>query len=329
MTDVLGLIAANQKRWDGMHYVTSRIPEIKAVADSLLAHKAQYVEIAQGVQEITHKQIPWVLVSVVDQREHDANLGLCNSYLGNGQPLGQVTTIEPQGRGPFFNHPTDKALRGAFFRGALDALIDVQKINDWDDWTPGGTLTFLEGLNGYGYANGPKGNPPMPSPYIWGSTNEQTRGKYVSDHNFDPTVMDTQLGCAPMIRYMMGLDSSITLPPGVPQPIPTPTPIPTPVPVPIPVPVPTPEPKPMPTPTPITLPQIDLGSLLTELLPIVPGIAMGIPAVAPFTPLIQVAVNAATKAKATGGITSPDLESLLATEMYNIALLLKPTLKGT
>jgi lysozyme family protein len=320
MTDVLGLIAANQKRWDGMHYVTNRIPEIKAVADSLLAHKAQYVEIAQGVQEITHKQIPWVLVSVVDQREHQASLGLCNSYLGNGQPLGQVTTIVPKGRGPFFNHPTDKVLRGAFFRGALDALIDVQKINDWDDWTPGGTLTFLESLNGYGYAN--RG---MASPYIWGATNEQQLGKYIADGVFAPNVTDTQLGCAPMIRYMMGLDASITLPPAVVQIIPVPIP----TPVPVPVPVPTPEPKPMPTPAPITLPQIDLGSLFTELLPVVPAIAAGIPAVAPFVPLIQVAVNAATKAKSTGGITSPDLENLLATEMYNIALLLKPTLKGT
>lgn len=192
-----------------MHFNTSRIPEIDKVSKSILAHKSQYQEISDAIFDQTGKRVPWAIIGVVDQREHDASLGLTNSYLGNGQRLDRVTTIAPKGRGPFLHHDTDAPLRGPFFRGALDALIDVQKIQEWDDWTPGGALTFLEGLNGYGYANGPKGNPPMASPYIWGATSEQERGKYISDGVFSKSTWDSQLGCAAMLRYMSGLDPSV------------------------------------------------------------------------------------------------------------------------
>jgi lysozyme family protein len=255
MANILHLIDANQRRWAAMRFTTAKIPEFKKVCEALIAHKAQYQEIAKGVQEITGKPIPWALVAVTDQREHDGPLGLCNSYLGNGQPLGRATTIVPENRGPFLHHDTDTPLRGPFFRGALDALIDVQKINEWDDWSAGGTLTFLERLNGEGYAD--RG---IASPYIWAGTSEQQPGKYVSDHNWDPTFWDPQLGCAGMLRYMAGLDSSITfdpVPPALPvpkpsQPIPAPTPVPPlpshPPPLVIPTPVPTPVPVPVPTP---------------------------------------------------------------------------------
>jgi hypothetical protein len=163
-------------------------------------------------------------------------------------------------------------LRGAFFRGALDALIDVQKINEWDDWSAGGTLTFLERLNGEGYAD--RG---IASPYIWAGTSEQQAGKYVSDHNWDPTFWDPQLGCAGMLRYMAGLDSSITFGPAPPpaptpkpsQPTPTPTPVP-PLPDHPPPLSPTPAPTPVPTPPPTaTVPS--MGALFPALLQIVLG----------------------------------------------------------
>ncbi len=209
MTDIPRLIDANQRRWDAMKFSTSRIPEIDQVSRELLKHKDQYIEISDEIFRQTGKLVPWAVIAVVDQREHSANLGLANSYLGNGQRLDRPTTIIPKNRGPFLRHDTDTPLRGPFFRGALDALLDVQKIQNWDDWSPGGALTFLEGLNGYGYANGPKGNPPMASPYIWGATSEQERGKYVSDGVFNSSVWDSQLGCAAMLRYMSGLDPSV------------------------------------------------------------------------------------------------------------------------
>lgn len=209
MPDIAKLINANQRRWEAMHFNTSRIPEIDKTSREILAHKAQYEEISNEIFKQTGTQVPWAVIGVIDSREHSASLGLANSYLGNGQRLDHVTTIVPKGRGPFLSHDTDKPLRGPFFRGALDALIDVQKVQNWDDWTPGGALTFLESLNGYGYANGPKGNPPMASPYIWGATSEQERGKYIADGVFSASTWDSQLGCAALLRYMSGLDPSV------------------------------------------------------------------------------------------------------------------------
>ncbi len=210
MVNIPNRISENQKHWEAMHFATSRIPEFDQVARQLLAHKAQYQEISKEILAQTGANVPWAIIAVVDQREHAASLGLVNSYLGNGQVLGRVTTIAPVGRGPFLPHDTDTPLRGPFFRGGLDALIDVQKVQNWPDLqTPGGALTFLESLNGFGYANGPKGNPPMLSPYIFGGTSEQQRGKYVSDGQFSASTWDSQLGCAGMLRYMSGLDPSV------------------------------------------------------------------------------------------------------------------------
>jgi hypothetical protein len=79
-------------------------------------------------------------------------------------------------------------------------------------------LTNLERFNGLGYFSGPVKKrdgdiiiryPSMPSPYIWGGTNQQVRGKYIRDGVFDPEHMDTQLGCAGLILTMTQLDPSI------------------------------------------------------------------------------------------------------------------------
>jgi len=65
-------------------------------------------------------------------------------------------------------------------------------------------LFWEETLNGPGYDM-----LGMPSPYLWGGTSIQRRGKYTSDHHFDPTVMDTQLGVAGMLWMIGHLDTSV------------------------------------------------------------------------------------------------------------------------
>jgi lysozyme family protein len=51
----------------------------------------------------------------------------------------------------------------------------------------------------------------LPSPYIWGGTNIQKRGKYVGDGKFSRTAWDTQPGVAPMIATIARLDPNTTL----------------------------------------------------------------------------------------------------------------------
>jgi lysozyme family protein len=327
MPNIPNLIAANQKRWETFHFTTSRVPAFGAVATQLVEanRKAQYEEIAK---KVWGKPEQWALVAVIDSREHEAALGLCNSYLGNGQALGHVTTIQPKGRGPFLNHPTDPPLQGAFYRGGLDALIDVQQAPQWfatHGWAPGSALTFLESLNGFGYANGPHDAstgityPPMPSPYIWGGTNQQQPGKYVSDGVFDKSVMDTQLGCAGLLRYMAGLDPSVPYgAPTAPQPVPVP-------------PVLQPQPPVTPMPTPPAnppMPNFDilglfkiLQPIIPQLLPILPNIVAVIPPIAPLAPLVQVGVSIYQKTQTSGLAVTPQF---IADELRIVADALSP-----
>ena len=167
-------------------------------AEFAIAHKQQYIEVEQH-----SNAVPWPLIAAFHRRESDADF---STYLGNGQPLDQRTTIEPKNRGPF-----ETFLGGAIDALKIDGLTGVQQPGDqwvlgklWTSWPIEKQLFFAEKLNGLGYFY--KG---IPSPYIWGGTNIQVPGKYVSDGVFDPSVMDTQPGCAPILWMIGHLDSSI------------------------------------------------------------------------------------------------------------------------
>jgi hypothetical protein len=68
-------------------------------------------------------------------------------------------------------------------------------------------LWALEPFNGYGYRN-----KNLRSPYIWASTNHQQKGKYVADGVFSYDVMDTQVGCAAVLKYLGVGKPSVTGP---------------------------------------------------------------------------------------------------------------------
>jgi lysozyme family protein len=106
------------------------------------------------------------------------------------------------------DHRTDPPYHGAFYRCALDALINCPPYAaKWTDWTAGGTLTLLELYNGLGYEYRHEH-----SPYIWGATNQEQPGKFTGDGVYSQHVWDTQIGCAAMLKSMMEIDSSITMP---------------------------------------------------------------------------------------------------------------------
>lgn len=175
----------------------SRLNEFERHAKTIIANKERYIDIERDTG------VPWPLIGVLHLRESSMDF---NTYLGNGQPLNMRTTIEPTGRGPF----------RSFKEGAIDALrIDaltavVQSTDRWDlgrswgSWPIEKMIHYAERLNGLGYWY--KG---LPSPYVWGGSNVQVRGKYVSDGNFDPNEMDRQPGCAPILWMIGSLDTSI------------------------------------------------------------------------------------------------------------------------
>lgn len=169
-----------------MRVMDNRNAEIKGYADYAIAHKDTYMEIQNKTG------VWWYHVAVIHRRENPS----FNSYLGNGDPLSRSTTHVPAGRGPFPD----------FVSGALDALhLDgLDKVVP--PWPIEKILYWCEVFNGAGYWN--KG---MPSPYIWGATNIQVRGKYVSDgpDGWSSTTWDTQPGCAAILWMLGHLDTSI------------------------------------------------------------------------------------------------------------------------
>lgn len=150
------------------------------VARKLLKSQARY----EGVAKVIG--CPWWFVAVAHQME---GAGSFATYLGNGQSLAHVTTIEPIGRGPF----------KTFEAGALDALR-LQKAQLVKSWEIPRCLYEWERFNGFGYVS--KG---INSPYVWSYTNLYTRGKYVADHEYDASAVSTQCGAAAIFLALIQL----------------------------------------------------------------------------------------------------------------------------
>jgi lysozyme family protein len=175
------------KQWDAMQLNSSRVHEFTNDAQVALRNKTTYSAIE------AHTGVKWYHIAVLHRRESDANF---NTYLGNGDPLSRRTTHVPRGRGPFTGP-------NAFANGAIDALR-LDGLSSVSDWRLEKILYYSELFNGAGYDM--RG---LPSPYIWGGTNQQKPGKYVSDGVWNGRVWDGQPGCAPILWMIAKLDPTV------------------------------------------------------------------------------------------------------------------------
>jgi lysozyme family protein len=184
MVDVAALKIANEKRWSGVRPTRNYI----SIAKSLVAAKPRYVTVADRTG------CPWYFIAIIHEREASQSW---TTQLGQGDPLDRTSTHVPAGRGPF----------ETWEDGAVDALVRCSPFAAHNrDWTIGGLLTEFEQYNGLGYAE--RG---LPSPYVWAGTNQYVRGKYTSDGEYNPNVVDQQPGCANLLMSMMALDRSIVV----------------------------------------------------------------------------------------------------------------------
>lgn len=189
MLTVPQLIAENEARWQKCAVTPSRAIEVNSVAVRLTASGAK--AIYSQIEELTG--VPWWVVAVIHERECSESWNLS---IAQGDPWNQPSRHVPKGRGPF----------KSFIAAAVDALKNcAPRAADWKDWSAGGTLTILEEYNGLGYED----YHAEASPYLWGATNQEQRGKYVGDGEYSATTWDTQLGSAAMLKAMMALDKSI------------------------------------------------------------------------------------------------------------------------
>ncbi len=191
MADIGQLKKANAQRWSKMKVTPSLMAALDSAANRLIAPtaKSQY----QAVSAKTG--VPWGIIAVIHEREASQSW---KANLAQGDPWNKVSIHVPAGRGPF----------ASWADAAIDALKNcAPHAAAWSDWSIGGALTLLEEYNGLGYAA--RG---VPSPYVWASTDQYIKGKYIADGHYDPNAVDHQLGCAALLSRMKLLDSSITPP---------------------------------------------------------------------------------------------------------------------
>jgi lysozyme family protein len=179
-----------------MRIAKSRLGEFERYAHHAIANREVYetIQAATAIDGLgkAGEGVPWWLIAALHRRESDCDF---ETYLGNGEPLGRKTRMVPRGRGPFKN----------FVDGAIDAL-KIDGLSSVIDWRLEKALYFAELFNGTGYDS--RG---LPSPYIWGGTNIQVRGKYTGDSRWSGRTMDTQPGVAPLILAFSQVANDIQL----------------------------------------------------------------------------------------------------------------------
>lgn len=186
MVDLNALKAANLGRWNKASVTPSLIPTVDAISHRLVAVKSRYqtVEAKTGV--------PWAVIAVIHERESSQSWA---ASLAQGDPWNRVSIHVPRGRGPF----------ASWEAAADDALVVCPPhAAIWHDWSIGGALCLLEQYNGLGYFR-----MGIPSPYVWASTDQYVKGKYIADGHFDPYAIDHQIGCSALLARMSLIDTSI------------------------------------------------------------------------------------------------------------------------
>lgn len=134
-------------------------------------------------EEISKKTgIPPELIAAIHYRESGCDF---NTYLHNGDPLGKPTTNVPKGK--YFDN---------FIDAAVDALSEKKSRRDEfrlnsDSDDIAAMMAFAESYNGLGYY---KYHKDTPSPYVYSGTNVYIKGKYKSDGEWDPDLVDAQPG---------------------------------------------------------------------------------------------------------------------------------------
>jgi lysozyme family protein len=191
--------------WTSMS-VTKGVAAAKQ-AHQIIAGKTRYqvVQVRTGV--------PWFVIGCLHMRESG---GSFHTWLHNGDPMRDRqgrpirTRQVPAGR--------PKNPNCTWEDGAVDA-IEYEKLDEITDWCAERVAYAAEKFNGWGYRN-PRIN--IPSPYLWGGTSVQKRGKFVRDRVYSAAAMDPQLGAMAVLRVVMELDpeaqfSPVTVPQELPD----------------------------------------------------------------------------------------------------------------
>lgn len=166
--------------WDSME-ITRDETVMRKTVERILSCRPAYEE----VEKLTG--VPWYVIGIMDMREGG---GGARKHLHNGdslkRPTVQVPAKRPPGPGPF-----------TFCQSACDALA-IKGLDKLRDWSVERMAYEFERFNGFGYRQY-RG---IRSPYLWGGSNHQERGKYIADGKYSKAVMDPQHGCMPLLKII-------------------------------------------------------------------------------------------------------------------------------
>lgn len=192
--------------WTRMSVLPNKVGIVDATARRLLRGLPTYapVSVVTGV--------PSQVIMVINERESGGSL---KANLAQGDPLDDYSVHIPVGEPKGLGHGPPFSFQEAAVRA-----LQIDRLDKVQDWSVARALFQMELYNGFGY----RGHG-IRSPYLYGGTNLQQRGKYVKDNVFDPEVMDVQLGVAPLLRRIAELEPSLRLPLGIEDAPPLPAPV--------------------------------------------------------------------------------------------------------
>jgi len=171
-----------QNLWDTMQ--VNNVNDVVSAAKEILKNESRYQSVVSGTN------IPWQFVGITHYREADCDF-TCHPH--NGDSLKQRTVDVPAGR-PLTGNPPF-----TWEESAKDCYITLKKLDQVTDWGIVSLLSHFEAFNGLGYQ---LYHSTVLSPYVWSFTNHYTSGKYASDGKFDPNLVDKEVGCAPLYKYL-------------------------------------------------------------------------------------------------------------------------------
>lgn len=172
------------EHWHNMVISPERLPIVEQIADKIVSLKDKYLSLE------AQTGVPWYFIGIVHLRESNNDF---STHLHNGDPLDARTVHVPAGRPKAGTPPF------SFEYSALDAL----KLKGYDkitDWSIERIAYCLEQYNGFGYRM--RG---VASPYLWASTNQYGKGKFIADgaKGWRPNVVDTQLGTMAVLKIIL------------------------------------------------------------------------------------------------------------------------------
>src|SRR6267142_1475866 len=174
----------------------TRLDEVRKQAQAIMEPNARLA--FDTVEKMTG--VPWFITGIISTRESGSPPNF-TAWLHNGDPMfdhfgnHRQTTHVPAHRPP---NPACSWEDGCVDAYTLDGVMHKK------DWSPAFVAWLLERFNGFGY----RLYHHIPSPYLWGGTIVQERGKYTRDEHFDSNVMDEQIGGLALLVALMQMDQT-------------------------------------------------------------------------------------------------------------------------